>query len=71
MPLEIWDSLHPIPTTADLTGVMFANGQYLAGGGVGTFLSSTDAVNWIVHELTASNAVKLPITAGQDGKLNS
>jgi hypothetical protein len=62
-PLEIWDSLHPVPTTADLTGVMYANGQYLAGGGVGTFLSSTDAVNWIVHDLTASNAVNYQVNS--------
>src|ERR1051326_7757338 len=56
-PLDEWVQLSPLPTADTLTGVAYVNGQYLAMGGTGTFLSSKDAVTWTVHKLTASNAV--------------
>src|SRR6478609_2971553 len=62
-PLAEWTLLSPIPTMDDLSGVVFGKGMYVAGGGVGTFLSSADGENWTMHKLPNTNAIKYTLGA--------
>jgi hypothetical protein len=62
-PLDMWIQRSPIPTANDLTGVVFANGHYLAFGGVGIYLRSDDAASWTTHRLMATNALNYSANA--------
>jgi hypothetical protein len=56
-PLDRWTQVSPIPTGDTLTSVVQANGIYLAGGGMGTFLRSTNGIHWSVHKFAVTNAL--------------
>ena len=44
--LLIWTEITPRPTTNDLQGVAYANGQFIVSGGRGVVLTSSNGVNW-------------------------
>ncbi len=63
-PGHTWQvSLYPKP---DWAAAIYANGLYVVGGGVGTILRSTDAVQWNASYIGLGNQVRA-ITWGANG----
>jgi hypothetical protein len=54
-PLDSWVQRSPLPTSADIVGITWVNGQFLASAGTGGVLSSRDGVDWTGHLLASSN----------------
>ena len=46
-PLEHWRQHSPLPTGETLTGITFANGQFVAVGTGGVVVTSSNGTNWI------------------------
>ena len=63
-PGHTWQvSLYPKP---DWASAVYANGLYVVGGGAGTILRSTDAIQWIASYVGLGNQVRA-ITWGTNG----
>jgi hypothetical protein len=62
----LWNSLTPKPTTNDLQGVCWDNGQFVLSGGNGTVLTSPDGTNWTPRP-TPTSAFLMSITAFPGG----
>lgn len=62
----LWNSLSPKPTTNDLQGVCYDNGQFILSGGNGTMLTSPDGTNWTSRP-TPTSAFLMSITAFPGG----
>jgi hypothetical protein len=46
-PLSQWHFSHPKPVGNDLLAVTFANGLFVAGGSIGTIITSSNGTDWI------------------------
>jgi hypothetical protein len=46
-PLSQWHFSHPKPVGNDLLAVTFGNGLFVAGGTIGTIITSIDGTNWV------------------------
>jgi hypothetical protein len=49
-PLDTWTWRNPLPTGNTLYAITYGNGQFLAVGQLGTIATSTDGVNWMLHQ---------------------
>src|SRR2546428_3530519 len=49
-PLDNWHLRNPLPATADLKKVAFGNGAFVAVGGSGAVLTSTNGINWLAQD---------------------
>src|SRR5215470_6955217 len=49
-PFDTWTWRNPQPTGNILYGLAYGNGQFVAVGGAGTIVTSTDGTNWVLRE---------------------
>lgn len=72
----VWHELSPKPTTNDLQGVCYDNGQFILSGGNGTVLASMDGKNW-TRRATSTRGFLMSVaafpgglvTVGEDGTI--
>jgi hypothetical protein len=58
-PLDTWTWRNPLPTANDLSGIAYADGQFVAVGEAGTILTSTNGLEWVQRP----SATELPLAA--------
>ena len=57
-PLDVWHWRNPLPQGNDLNGVAFGNGTFVAVGGHGTVLTSSDGINWVLRPSGTDNSLE-------------
>ncbi len=56
-PLDNWENVAPLPQESSLSDVIWTGNEYIAVGGVGTFISSPDGVSWSIFETGVSDSL--------------
>ncbi len=54
-PLDQWTLRNPLPTDEDLVGIAYGNSQFVAVGGLGGIVTSSDGINWVNRQSGATN----------------
>ena len=62
--LQVWHNRNPLPTPFTLNSVAFGDGTYVAAGVLGTIVSSSNAVDWVVRRSGVSENLNA-VTFGQ------